>query len=153
MYEYHHEDYAPASEPKPLGIGGWLILPALGLLVGPILIALSLIVFFDDMAIASEIGYGPAHASNIIVEATLLGLMIYAATRFFGKKRNAPAVMIALYAFNVLALILLLIIETLTGAEHYAEASIQGLYRSVPAAIVWISYFQVSERVKATFVR
>jgi hypothetical protein len=142
----------PAGDPQLAGIGGWLILPAIGLVLGAIVSVVSLIaslLLFSDVA---DAGYGGLYALEILVELGLLIFLIYAATRFFGKRRNAPSTVIALMIAGIVASGLLLVIELGAGAEEFAIESGKVLVRGVIGAAIWIPYFRVSKRVKATFV-
>jgi hypothetical protein len=139
-------------DPKLVGIRGWLVLPAIGLVLGPIVGVVSLVVGFalySDVAVA---GWGGLFAAEMVVELGLLIFMIYAASRFFSKKRNAPMVIIALLVTGLAANGLLLLVELGVGAEDFAEETTRMLVRSIISAAIWIPYFRVSKRVKATFV-
>ena len=100
----------------------------------------------------SSAGYGGIYALELLVELGLLVFLIYAATRFFGKKRNAPSTIIALLITSLVSSGLLLVIELGAGAEEFAIENGKQLARSVIGAVIWIPYFRVSKRVKATFV-
>ncbi len=137
---------------KLVGIGGWLVLPAIGLVLAPIIMVVSLIM---SMGLASDVaraGYGGIHALEMIVGLGMLIFFIYAATRFFGKRSNAPSIMIALYVVQLVSQGILLMIELGADAEPFAIESGKALVRSVIGAAIWIPYFRVSKRVKATFV-
>jgi hypothetical protein len=143
---------APESQPR-LHIGGWLVLPAIGFVVGPIIGAVTLIVgvtLFSDVAAA---GFGGLYALELAVQLGVLAFITYAATRFFGKKTDAPSTVIALLTVTLVASFLLLVIELAAGAEAFAIASGKQLIGNIISAAIWIPYFRVSTRVKATFVR
>ena len=153
MFEYDYVAPVRAPEPEGLPIGGWLILPALALLLAPFIFTLGLVGLIGELSLAVDFGYGTAHFSNIVAQTTLLVFLLFTMVRFFGKKRNAPALMITLYALLLFSDVVLLFIEVNTGAEIYAETTIQNVRRSGIGALIWIPYFLTSQRVKATFVR
>jgi hypothetical protein len=139
-------------DPKLVGIGGWLILPAIGFVLGPILGVVGLVMalgLYDDVARA---GFSGIYTLELLVQLVILGVMLYAATLFFGKKRNAPSVIIMLLAGSLIASVVLLVVEIGAGAEAFAAATGTQLVREAVAAAIWISYFRQSKRVKATFV-
>jgi hypothetical protein len=139
-------------DPKLAGIGGWLVLPAIGFVLGPILGVVGLVLalgLYDDVAGA---GFAGVYSLELLVQVVLMGFMIYAATLFFGKKRNAPSVIITFLAGSLVASVVLLVIEIGAGAEAFAVETGKQLVREVIAAAIWISYFRQSKRVKATFV-
>lgn len=141
-----------AADQKLVGIGGWLFLPATGLILALIGMPVSLIV---SMGLASEVakaGYRGVYALEMVVGLGMLVFFIYAATRFFVKRSNAPAVMIALYATQLVTQGILHMIESGANAEPFAAESAKALAGSVVQAAIWIPYFCASRRVKATFV-
>ncbi len=137
---------------KLVGIGGWLILPAIGLVLAPIIMVVGLVMSLGLWSEVSNAGYGGIHALEIVVGLGMLVFFIYAATRFFGKKSNAPSIMIALYIVQLVSQGILLVIELGADAEPFAIESGKALVKSVIGAAIWIPYFRVSKRVKATFV-
>jgi hypothetical protein len=77
---------------------------------------------------------------------------IYAATRFFPLKQDAPKVMIRLYLANMVAALLELLCVTFSGAEFAIADSAGTLLRAVAVGVIWIWHFSVSKRVAETFV-
>lgn len=134
------------------GIGGWLILPAIGFVLGPIVGAASLVLAVTLFSGVRASGYGGLYAVEVLLELGLLVFNVYAAIRFFGKKSNAPSLAISLMIATVVVSGLLLMIELGAGAEAFAIESAKQLARGVVMAAIWIPYFRVSRRVKATFV-
>lgn len=139
-------------DPKLCGIGGWLILPAIGLVLTPILSVLGLIASLALFSDVADAGHGGIYALEIVVELGLLIFLLYAAARFFGKRTNAPSVMIALMIIGIVAQGVLLVIELSAGAEVFALESGKALARGIIGGAIWIPYFRLSKRVKATFV-
>ncbi len=136
-----------------VGIRGWLILPAIGLSAGPIIGIVALgyaTTLFSDVAAA---GQGGLYAFELAMEFALLGLMIFAAVRFFGKRSNAPKFIVGLLIVAIGIVALQLAVELSVGARDFAIESIKQLVRNIIGAAIWIPYFVVSKRVKATFIR
>ena len=106
-----------AADPKLVGIRDWLILPAIGLVLGPIISIMGHIVLLGPMSGVIDTRYGGVLAISMLGEVVLLVFMIYAATRFFGRKSNAPRVMITNYVLRLGVLLHLLLIELGAGAE------------------------------------
>jgi Protein of unknown function (DUF2569) len=142
---------APPVDPQLVGIRGWLIGPAIGFVLGPIIGALMLVGDLGLYSDAAAAGYGGLYALGLLVGVGQLAFSIYAATRFFGKKRNAPSTMIALLLTNVAAAGVLLLIALGVGAEDFTESGTH-LGKTAITAAIWIRYFRVSKRVRATFV-
>jgi len=147
-----------APEPQFVGIGGWLILPALGFVLGPIIGVVGLIVALALFSDREAAGYGGIYALELLVLLALLAFLIYTATRFFGKKSDAPVNCVALLILSLVASFMLLVIKLGAGAEVLAVESVEQLFGwsqyfgGITGAAIWIEYFNVSERVKATFV-
>ena len=143
---------APAVDPKLVGIGGWLTLTAIGFVLGPIISVVGLIAAFGMFAKVAEAGFRGIYTLEIVTLIVMLAFMVYAATRFFGKKRNAPAVIITFLLVSLGTSVILLLIELTAGAEVFAVETGKQLFRDAIAAAIWIPYFRVSKRVKATFL-
>lgn len=146
------ESNAETVDQKLVGIGGWLILVAIGFVLGPILGVIGLVAALGTYPDVANAGYGGIYALEIIVIIGLLGFMLYAAILFFRKKSNAPGTIITLFIVSLVASGVLLVIELSAGAEVFAVETGKQLIRDVIGAAIWIPYFRVSKRVKATFV-
>jgi hypothetical protein len=155
LNERYHSARSSLAGDQPAvkaGIGGWLILPAIGLVLG--LISTVWAVGQDFLLFGSRIATYPGVYSALIGETVLncgyLLFLGYVAFAFFSHKRTAPTLMIALY----LASLLVSILDCLIVAS-VMEPSPQAVSKPVRAAMVaavWIPYFLRSRRVEATFV-
>ena len=139
---------AKGVKPQLVGIGGWLILPAIWFVLGPILGVLGLI---SGLALFAA-GYGGLYTLELVVKVGLLVFLVYAATRFFGKKSSAPSTIIAFLITSLVASGVLLVIELGAGAKAFALESGKQFVGWFIGAAICIPYFRVSKRVKATFV-
>lgn len=155
---------AEGVQDGPKGLGGWLILPMIGLVLSPVRMAIQ---FFTDLmpAFKSDVwhrindtslpGHQPMLPTLIVVE-TAVNAVMFAFTLaliwyFFRKSRLAPRLYIAW-------LVLLVVIQVVDTAMVSSvgmpidKESARDLIRSVITAGIWIPYFLVSKRVKNTFV-
>ncbi len=153
---------------EPKGLGGWLILPALGLIVLPIRIGFML--YSDFLPIFQE-GYwevltDPASESYhhlwaplIIVETIGNGFFILfdlvLIFLFFTKSHRFPLLFIIFLASNLLFVVGDFFMADLIPAiaEQEDEDSFKEMTRSIVNTAIWIPYFLVSKRVKNTFVK
>ncbi len=164
------EPVAPASPlaeaDEPVGIGGWLVFPAIGLVFN--LIGLTVMVLGELLPIltgpqwefltteGSE-AYHPMWGPVILFELVGNSLLILAsgviATLFFLRKSAVPRLMVGFFLFRIL---IIAIDEVLAGqlpAESIEGQGIGELVKVVVQACIWIPYFLVSKRVRNTFVR
>ena len=141
-----------AVDPKLVGIGGWLILPAIGFALGPIHWVWRLIELFARFSEVADAGYRELYTFGLLVSVGLLVFLIYAATRFFGNKSDAPSTIIRFMAASLIASGVLLAVELAVGPKAFAIGSWRQFVRAAIRAAIWIPYFRVSKRVKATFV-
>ena len=149
------------------GIGGWLILVAFILLRAPVAVVITLVrgVFpllqHDTWVALTTKGseayhplWAPVIVSELLVNAALFVLAIVVLVLFYRHKRSFPRFVIILYLANLvwevgLALVLRQIPTT-------AEAGTSSLIDAIGLALacaIWIPYFLVSKRVRATFTR
>lgn len=131
---------------KPNGIGGWLILPTIGLFLSAILNVFGIIAGLYLWGSGTWIytGLSEYYFIFIAVSAAILEvLVIYALVLEFKKKKLFPKVAIATMWTGVLFSFIL--------AGMDGDPS--GLIREIIPSAVWTLYFIVSERVKNTFVK
>lgn len=157
MTETTAEVRAPAG---PVGLGGWLILPLLGLFASPLFGIAQMSAYAN---IAEAWPYLTAgHASFVVTEVAVNVVLLFVAPvvlLVFAFKRLqmfpgwyiiwiaiSPLVQIgdALVAYSMFP-------ETLAGAAFDKE-TMRGIVRSIIGAAIWIPYMMRSERVANTFV-
>jgi len=151
----------------PRGLGGWLILPLIGLFVLPIRFVASLI---NDFLPIFQEGYweilttpgteayhhlwAPLITFEIVGNAFFIIFDIILVFLFFTKSHRLPTLMIAFLSLNLLFVVSDFFFANLipaVAAESDPE-SVKELGRAIIGAMIWIPYFLVSKRVKNTFV-
>ncbi len=138
---------------EPRGIEGWLILPAIGLVVGPLVQVVLMAVTY--LPLLSKLGQLEGSLANWIVieflaSAAMLAAYLYVAYLFFNEKRKTPAWFIGLIA----ASLFINLADSAVGSGVFGfAADASGIFRSLFVCIVWIPYWLLSKRVKNTFVR
>ncbi len=153
---------------EPAGIGGWLILPAVGLGISPILHGIQ---FFRNIMPALEPNvwrilsdptsenYHPMWVPTILFEAAstivLFIFTLWLGYFFFRKSPRVPQLFIFWLAINlVIQTIDLILMNSIPLAAGQSDQQVVGgLVRSIGSAAIWIPYFIKSVRVKNTFTR
>jgi hypothetical protein len=143
------------------GLSGWLILVGLGLVVSPFVIlgtTLSVnLPFLSDSKYQAFLTGHPGVAALIVFEVitNIVFVIGLAALNFlfFTKRRAFPTYMILYLAAHFVVIFL----DTIAAQALLPTASLTGAYKSLGqslgGALIWIPYFLVSRRVKATFVK
>lgn len=166
---YRHDPPAVPHAPfgsKLQGIGGWLLLPAFGVVVAPIRLLLEMTQLMPSYAadtwaqltIVGASAYHAMWAPLLLFElAANLGLLVFSLlllVMFFQKRRGVPRLYITVLVASVAVQFIDMGLAQLipAAAEGVTHKEWGELARGVLAAAVWGSYFHVSERVKATFV-
>jgi hypothetical protein len=162
-------------QPPPLlenhqlqGLGGWLILIAIGLCISPF-IRISTIGhnwegYFSNQVwqiVAMPQGekydplYGPLLIFELLGNIFMFGLNLLLLRLFFSKRRSFPRLFIAFILCQVVFVILddvgCVLIPALrsnAAVQDHTEA-----IRAVIYAIIWVPYMVKSRRVKATFIQ
>ncbi len=159
------------TDPHLSGIGGWLVLVAIGLIVGPLLLLRA--IWTDIRALTGPnhefIGIRlPGLPTLIVFElcasiALLTGLVILLVL-FFRESRRFPRLYELWLGVSLAAKLAQYTISLYVSNQAAWEGAQQivadlhskvaiGAGQALVAAIVWIAYFETSQRVKATFVR
>jgi len=132
-----------------VGISGWLILPALGIVLGITLSFYYIVMLIQYYSVIEESGYGTLILLQLLAQGGLTIFLLFVAKRFFAKKSNAPMLMIKFLITGIVVTALLLSVEMIMGIHMLGAV---GLVQSVIIATIWIPYFRVSKRVVATFI-
>jgi hypothetical protein len=148
------------------GIGGWLILVAIGLCLQPLLLLRTLSqnirVFTSDtwriLTTPGEPAYHPLWGPLLLAEAAvnvvLLAVSVALLFQFFRRRRGFPRMAVAYMAAS-LAVVLADFAATSaipTARAQMTAKDAADIGRSALSAAVWIPYFLKSRRVAATFV-
>lgn len=153
---------------EPRGISGWLVLPALGLVIAPFRMGFQ---FYRDMLPAltletwnsltnsSSAVYHPLLGPLIVFEVTVsLALFVYTLWLlwlFFNKSQRVPRLFIIWFVLLAATQIIdLLLVNQIPAAANQPTdlESIKDVTRSIISAAIWIPYFMISKRVKNTFI-
>lgn len=150
------------GEANLVGISGWLLLPMLALFGTPLALAGGIILDVNALVKTPVLEYAFL-AGAVLLEIALSVVLIAFDTVllvfFFQKRRFAPrlyiAFMVSVLAFNLLTMAAVLLASQVEGLDlrKAMETGGEGMARSMLFSAIWIPYFCVSKRVKATFVR
>ena len=158
---------AAEDEPAPVGLGGWLILVGIGVVVSPFVIGLSsygtFMPIFEDgsweyLTTPGTEGYhswwGPVVIGEIAFNFALLVGHVILIALFFLKKKLFPSMYILLVVINIVGVLADAAIAKvlLPDIPFFDEETKRTLLRSLFSAMIWVPYMHVSRRVKATFV-
>ncbi|MDX4946691.1 DUF2569 domain-containing protein [Providencia manganoxydans] len=148
---------------KPAGLGGWLILPMLGLIVSLFYLPFSFWVAYADvfeywnlltdptssyfMPLFKELTY-----FEVMGNVILYGTLLYLCYLFFTKKKLAVKVIIFFYVFSLILIIADVILVKELLAVPVDDKDVKEIIRGAVVCAIWIPYFLTSVRVKNTFV-
>lgn len=151
-------------DPTLDGLGGWLILPAIGLCITPFVSLFNTATSFYDFDLAqwylfTDPGgefYHTLWAPNFLIEFAVIAFYfpfsIFLLTRFFQKHSSFPLLYISLLGFDALISGLLWgMAEIATDDPEMTSEYATAFAGSFVGGIVWISYTLVSVRVATTF--
>ena len=148
----------------PVGIGGWLILPVIGLVLTPLAGLANLASYpsvFDSFSVLTG-------AQKLFIILELLGnvaitivLPIILMVLLFNKRAGFPPLYIKWAAFNFAFIVADLFLAKLLFSEVFAAGgvelfdveTIKSIARGIILVVVWIPYMLDSRRVKNTFVQ
>ena len=158
---------ASGSQAAPSGIGGWLLLVAVGVCLAPIRIGAEIVKGLRPLEPATWHAvttpgtrayhplFGPLIVGELVVNAALLiwaGVLVYL---FFTRRRSFPVAMITFMITRVVVQAadagLALMIPA--AAASMGPAAYGGLASGILVALIWVPYLIKSRRVGATFVR
>ncbi|HTN95599.1 MAG TPA: DUF2569 domain-containing protein [Nordella sp.] len=149
----------------PKGLGGWLILPIIHLILTVVMCGYTVFDWTQDWDSFVAIVTGEVDPEftgliwplriSLVLSAALVAFALYLLVILFQKKRALPQLMVWFY-FVLLGGTLIVSGMILQNPQHWTSTDVaearRALGQNVFAAIIWIPYFLRSKRVKATFV-
>ena len=155
-------------EEKLEGIGGWLLLVAVGIIFSPLRIIFQLFPLYSDIftdgywEILTTPGTDAYHvmwAPILLVEMgtnlVLIFVWLFIIFLFFSKKRAFPKWYIGIVVFTLLFLVFdaFAIKLVLPNEPTFDSETVKEISRTLISCVIWIPYMLISKRVKATFVK
>src|SRR5690625_4066052 len=148
----------------PRGLGGWLILMAIGLVITPIILFFTITEYnlpifnntelWDAFTDRNSEYYTPLFSFLVYFE--LIGNIIILFCSFlflylfFTKKRLFPKIY---FWFLIVNLVFIFIDEVLTNRMFvFEEFAFRETLRQTLTCVIWLRYLKVSKRVRNTFV-
>ncbi|MCX7033117.1 MAG: DUF3857 domain-containing protein [Arenimonas sp.] len=166
---YRHDPAGPsvAQDPALEGIRGWLVLPAIGVCITPLVIVVELLMGLDGYALAEwnalatpgGAGYHALWVPLLLFELTsslaLLVLSVLVLVMFFQRRRRAPLLYLVMLGGSAAsALVSLGVLSLIPGAVYaITTQDWKDMVRGLVAAAIWTPYFLLSRRVRSTFIR
>ena len=149
-------------------IGGWLILIGIGVTINPLLLGATTVLtsippFFNGTWAAVTTPGNPAYHAlwgvvlsyELLMNVVLFGWSVLTAILFYGKRKALPRVIIGFLIANLAMSVIdvLLVRQIPLVQQQVGNELTSALSRPLIACLIWIPYFNVSKRVKGTFVR
>jgi hypothetical protein len=148
------------SREGPRGIGGWLLLPIIGLVLTPITAAVTVDEIYLPYILDEAMWEDEAYLLyDTIVVAEMLAIVaiglaaLVALVLLFRRSRFFPRLMIGYYLFNALVMVGSRVASQAYGVWSETEVIDRDSLRAIIAVVVWVPYFVMSKRVKNTFTR
>jgi len=167
IYLYKHYNPTPEEPDTNKPIGGWMVLPLLGMCLTPFILVFQI---FSQDFFNHNIWVGVYSAETSLPLSYLFilgGELVYNVFQFtfsiflvvlFFKKRTSLPNLISIFYIIVLVitvsdfLALKFLLSDLYSQTDPSE-SFKLILRALVAVVVWVPYFQISERVKETFCK
>ena len=149
------------------GLGGWLILVGIGLVITPIRGVFTYFPLYKDifesgawdvLTTPGTSAYDPFWATyislEIIINVGLLIAMVYLTYLFFTKRKQFPKFFIGIAVFSLVFIIIdaSSIKIVLPNEPIFDPDTLKELIRTLVAGVIWVPYMLRSKRVKATFI-
>ena len=149
------------------GIGGWLILPAIGVFLGPIVAILvdigSYAPYFEGGDFLGTVSYYNSVIPNFslvfwpeLLYAIILDVfIIYLVYLMLAKKSFFPTLYVRLVYISLAYIVIdYSAVYLLLGDEYFSLGSleIRAIFQTLFTLIVWVPYMKKSVRVKNTFI-
>ncbi|QYO75311.1 DUF2569 domain-containing protein [Devosia salina] len=156
-------DYQAAMAKGPTGLGGWLILPLIGMLASPVANAIvvlnSLDVLGPGYVLTTQQAFAVRFelAQAVVIGVAPIGLLVL----FFKRKKVFPGAFIAWQVVNLIWMLMAFALTQNAFRDYYEASGVSfwgdGNGRTLVGALlgiaIWTGYMLNSVRVRNTFVR
>jgi hypothetical protein len=158
-----HDSVGTTTAPKKYeGLGGWLILVGIGIILNPLRLAVVTFITFMPLfsgdnweIITTNSAYlGPFILIEIILNCGFVAAYIYLGYLFFTKSAEFPIWFIRIFIANAV----FVITDAFIGGSFFPDEpmfdpdTLREVVRSIVSTLIWVPYMLKSKRVKATFV-
>jgi len=137
------------------GIGGWLVLVAIGLAVSPFVMLDGV---YADLRVLTGDRYQPGLAARpglagLVMFESITNTLFLAAVvclnfLLYQRKCAFPTAMVVYFSAKIVWILL----DHLMALRYNPHSDWTALLRTLVAGVIWIPYFLQSQRVEATFV-
>lgn len=148
-------------------IGGWLILPAIGITITPLVLLIQIVSqgHFNQNSWSALFNHESGESvllmsmfgAEIVYNFLLLTFSILLLVLFYQRRTNVPILITIFYIINIVGPLVDLFIINQIIPNYLTASETKGIYRtlvqSIIAAAIWIPYFNISERAKNTFCK
>ncbi|MEM8900057.1 MAG: DUF3857 domain-containing protein [Bacteroidota bacterium] len=166
IYLYRNYNPTPLYPDTSFPIGGWLILPAIGITITPLFAIIRIYrqeyfsqAIYDGI---DAVGKGTNQLGflvgvELVYNHLYIVFSILLVVLFYKKRSSLPSLASIFYAVAFLIPLIDIIWLESISPDYLDEASKTDTYgtigRSLISALIWIPYFNISKRVKQTFVK
>jgi len=149
------------------GLGGWLILVGIGVVVTPLRIGALLLKTFppifsggawEALTTPGYEAYSPLWApillSEIVINTGLVLVSLYLMYLFFSKRRVFPKWYIGILVFSLIFIVIdaWVVKLVMPNEPMFGPGTMKAFLQALVTSLIWIPYMLISKRVKATFV-
>lgn len=164
---YKKYDPEPWKYAMDTPIGAWLILPAIGLTISPFVLLKSIVTtteYFNHQTWLAYMHSGTEYIDvmmlmgiEMIYNFLFLGLTIFLVISFYKRRTSVPLVATVFYILNFTGPLLDAFFTDMVVTGTESQFDNPNLYknalRSFVGLIIWVPYFNLSERAKNTFCK
>ncbi|NOX98009.1 MAG: DUF2569 domain-containing protein [Nitrospirae bacterium] len=149
------------------GLGGWLILVGIGIVITPLRLGALLLKTFppifsggiwEALTTPGYEAYSPLWApillSEIVINTGLILVSLYLLYLFFSKRRGFPKWYIGILVFSLIFIVIdaWMVKLIMPNEPMFGPNTLKAFLQALAASLIWIPYMLISKRVKATFV-
>jgi len=162
MRKLNNYDPKPKNDFQTINtIGGWLILPMIGLFISPFTLGYQIFSygFLDQSIWVSALNFDPPQSlymvflilMELVFNILLMAFLFLVLNLFIKKRSSLPKIISVFYIINFLIPVIDLVAANLLGLVIEDDAYTQIIWTFL-AMCIWVPYFLLSDRSKNTFV-